>query len=102
MIRSSGWDILNKYYHDTLPPHFGTSKTKTSTKNRQYFKRDRICKITIHVQKTSQASGNSRCLVLDLFSQIGPIRQVTDCNGTRTLNHLVRKRTLNHLAKLAS
>lgn len=35
MIRSSGWDILNKYYHDTLPPHFGTSKTKTSTKSRQ-------------------------------------------------------------------
>ena len=24
-----------------------------------------------------------------------------DCNGIRTLNHLVRKRTLNHLAKLA-
>ena len=23
-----------------------------------------------------------------------------DCNGTRTHNHLVRKRTLNHLAKL--
>ena len=26
---------------------------------------------------------------------------LTDCNGTRTHNHLVRKRTLNHLAKLA-
>ena len=25
-----------------------------------------------------------------------------DCNWTRTHNHLVRKRTLNHLAKLAS
>ena len=25
-----------------------------------------------------------------------------DCNGTRTHNHLVRKRTLNYLAKLAS
>ena len=24
-----------------------------------------------------------------------------DCNGTRIHNHLVRKRTLNHLAKLA-
>ena len=24
-----------------------------------------------------------------------------NCNGTRTLNHLVRKRTLNHFAKLA-
>ena len=26
---------------------------------------------------------------------------LSDCNGTRTHNHLVRKRTLNHLAKLA-
>ena len=26
----------------------------------------------------------------------------SDCNGTRTHNHLVHKRTLNHLAKLAS
>ena len=26
---------------------------------------------------------------------------LTDCNWTRTHNHLVRKRTLNHLAKLA-
>ena len=25
-----------------------------------------------------------------------------NCNGSRTNNHLVRKRTLNHLAKLAS
>ena len=25
-----------------------------------------------------------------------------DCNGTRTHNHIVRKRTLNHLAKLVS
>ena len=26
---------------------------------------------------------------------------LSDCNGNRTHNHLVRKRTLNHLAKLA-
>ena len=26
----------------------------------------------------------------------------SDCNGTRTDNHLVRKRTLNHLAKWLS
>ena len=29
------------------------------------------------------------------------IWSLSDCNGTRTHNHLVRKRTLNHLAKLA-
>ena len=26
---------------------------------------------------------------------------ISDCNGIRTHNHLIRKRTLNHLAKLA-
>ena len=26
---------------------------------------------------------------------------ISDCNWTRTHNHLVHKRTLNHLAKLA-
>ena len=29
------------------------------------------------------------------------IDTVSDCNGSRTHNHLVRKRTLNYLAKLA-
>ena len=29
------------------------------------------------------------------------INQKNNCNGTRTHNHLIRKRTLNHLAKLA-
>ena len=29
-------------------------------------------------------------------------KTISDCNWTRTHNHLVRKRTLNHLAKLAS
>ena len=26
----------------------------------------------------------------------------SDCNGTQTYNHLVRKQTLNHLVKLAN
>ena len=30
------------------------------------------------------------------------ILHLSDCNGTRTLNHLVRKETFNHLAQLAS
>ena len=30
------------------------------------------------------------------------IWSLSDCNWTRTHNHLIRKRTLNHLAKLAS
>ena len=30
------------------------------------------------------------------------LKKFSDCNWTRTHNHLVRKRKLNHLAKLAS
>ena len=37
---------------------------------------------------------SKRSAGLDLYSNID------DCNGTRTHNHLIRKRTLNHLAKL--
>ena len=33
-------------------------------------------------------------------NQIIKLKQSRDCNGTRTNNHLVSKRTLNHLAKL--
>ena len=37
-----------------------------------------------------------------LNDESGPELILCDCNGTRTHNHLIRKRTLNHLAKLAS
>ena len=37
-------------------------------------------------------------LILKIFTKIVTI---SGCNRTRTHNHLVRKRTLNHLAKLA-
>ena len=33
-------------------------------------------------------------------SKQAPYLKISDCNGTRTHNHLVRKRTLKHLAKL--
>ena len=35
-------------------------------------------------------------------SHLGIRNIPSDCNGTRTHNHLIRKRTLNHLAELAS
>ena len=44
-------------------------------------------------------------LILSLaYSQIKPFDKnltLCDCNWTRTQNHLVRKRTLNHLGSLA-
>ena len=48
-------------------------------------------------------------LIHPIFSQVALIREIdnelllilSDCNWTRTQNHLVRKRTLNHFARLA-
>ena len=38
---------------------------------------------------------------LEQEETIAERKKLNDCNGTRTHNHLVRKRTLIHLAKLA-
>ena len=59
---------------------------------------------SFHVRYAFQSESTlSSCLnVKELLAQNRRnIRSVIDCNGTRTHNHLVRKRTLNHLAKLA-
>ena len=37
-----------------------------------------------------------------IFKKKKTLFLLSDCNGTQPHNHLVRKRTLNHLAKLAS
>ena len=37
-----------------------------------------------------------------IFKKKKTLFLLSDCNGTQTHNHLVRKRTLNHFAKLAS
>ena len=39
--------------------------------------------------------------IVNAFDKILKQSNRSECNGTRTHNHLVRKRTLNHLAKLA-
>ena len=49
----------------------------------------------MHVRKTCQDS--------DIPIKIMKLNiDLSDCNWTRIHNHLVRKRTLNHLAKLAN
>ena len=58
-----------------------------------------------HVTHAFQSESTlSICLnVKELLVQNrGDIRSLSDCNETRTHNHLVRNRTLNHLTKLAS
>ena len=35
------------------------------------------------------------------YMVLGAQKHLSQCNSTRTHNHLVRKRTLNHLVKLA-
>ena len=41
-------------------------------------------------------------LIILVHSSITLPTNLCDCNETRTHNHLIGKRTLNHLAKLAS
>ena len=41
-------------------------------------------------------------VVNDVYVQTKRLASLSDCNWIRTNNHLVHKRTLNHLAKLAT
>ena len=67
-----------------------------------------ICKVHLivcsyHVTHTFQSESilHSCLNVKDLLARNSRnIWNLSDCNGTRTHDHLVRKRTLNHLAKL--
>ena len=57
-----------------------------------------------HVMDTFQSESTLySCLnVKELFARSRPeIWSLSDCSWTRTDNHLIHKRTLNHLAKLA-
>ena len=54
-------------------------------------------KLLVYIYDKSMTG--SRGISLDNFA--GKKIIVCDCNWTRTHNHLVHKRTLNHLAKLA-
>ena len=50
------------------------------------------------ISNTSQI----HCLVIGNIGEDGKTTiSLSDCKGTQTHNHLIRKRTLNHLAKLA-
>ena len=55
---------------------------------------------TSYVKETSLTEKEMLFLVLWLYKE-GGFRCLSDCNWTRIHNHLVHKRTFNHLAKLA-
>ena len=60
------------------------------------------CKVdsSFHPSNFDQAvSGAPGDMVVE--SKLSPCSGLSDCNWTRTHNHVVHKRTLNHLAKLA-
>ena len=58
--------------------------------------------IISNIQKfLGKGLGLTSDLVIDHTIKISKYSAVRDCNGTQTHNHLVCKRTLNHLAKLA-
>ena len=70
-----------------------------------FLRRPQILTVcSYHVTYAFQSESTlSSCLnVKELLAQSRrEIRSLSDCNWTRTHNHLVHKRTLNHLAKLA-
>ena len=60
-----------------------------------------MCHVTYVFQ--SETTLNSCLNVKDLLTwNKCDIWSLSDCNGIRSHNHLVRKRTLNHLAKLTN
>ena len=69
--------------------------------------KDIVCfKQTIPFQISQRLSStNFTWFILEYFVSYKPIchkdSYLCGCNGIRTHNHLIRKRTLNHLAKLA-
>ena len=61
-----------------------------------------VCFFHVTYEFESESTLYSFLNVKDLLARSRRhISRLSDCNGTRTHNHLIRKRTLNHLAKLA-
>ena len=61
-----------------------------------------VCSYHVTYPLQSESTVYNCLTVKELLAQIRrEIWSLSDCNWTRTHNHLVHKRTLNHLAKLA-
>ena len=64
--------------------------------------------VTVCVKEASETESFHDCKCYTYIQKVDPfdknnyrLESINDCNGTRTHNHLVRTKTLNHLAKLA-
>ena len=71
----------------------------TSFKTPAECRRSLILKYFGNIYHSVRIVRNIQCLWVNVFLQ--KVNSFSDCNWTRTQNHLVRSRTLNHLAKLA-
>ena len=92
---------------------FNPERNQTSNKNylielikkrlKNYKKNmSTVCSCHVTYAFQSESTLYSSLNVKELFAQSRyKIWSLSDCNWTRTLNNLIRKRTLNHLAKLA-
>ena len=80
---------MTKRMHDNLQEKYKSSVTVCSYNVTYAFQSESTLYICLNVKE----------LLAQNRRDIGTL---SDCNGTRTRNHLVRKRTLNHLAKLGS
>ena len=96
-----------------FPPYSNSSKNvKVELHLSNYITKEDIKDIT-HVDTSSYAlKANLAALNTELDNidtdklkivpnDLAKLSNLSDCNRTRTHNHLVHKRTLNHLAKLA-
>ena len=91
---------LNDYLQTSL---FNSKVTEVENKIKDA---DIIAKSAVTKASTIRSDLTDYAKKADVATDITAIKNdyvtnASDCNGTRTRNHLVRKRTLNHLAKLA-
>ena len=87
---------------DDLKGYFKYSKEKDEKKLEFIIEDQRQAKIYNQIwDKIRELINNVDGVKFRFSDYFRDHRVISDCNGTRTHNHLVRKRTLNHLAKLA-
>ena len=87
---------------DDLKGYFKYSKEKDEKKLEFIIEDQRQAKIYNQIwDKIRELINNVDGVKFRFSDYFRDHRVISDFNGTRTHNHLVRKRTLNHLAKLA-
>ena len=103
-FRNCKWKYWEKFCHKIFSYNsWWTNKLEKSNKNRRLPKILIVASFHVTYAFKSESTLYSYLNVKELLA--GSRRKIwslSDCNWTRTQNHLVRKQTLNHLAKRLS